>query len=143
MDVNTDCDCSSTTDPGKGLSSSLGLDITLAWMASKPSTLAHSSLPSPLQICLCPQDMNHCLFLPHPTIYLLTIIVPAWTDRSLAQLSWLVGFSLQLNLTLCWTDPPRGVSPRASKSSVVGSGSVQAWLLMLVNSVQAPGHSCL
>lgn len=88
MDVNTDCDCRRTTNPGKGLSSSPGLGITNALDgASKPPTLARSSLPSPLQICLCPQDMNHSVSfsLPYPAKYLLTIIVPA-LDRHVGLL---------------------------------------------------------
>lgn len=40
------------------------LDITISPMASRSSTSAHSSPPSPLQNCLSPKDMNHSVFLP-------------------------------------------------------------------------------
>ena len=49
------------------------------WVASRPLPLTHSSLPSLLQICLYPKDMNHSVSLtPHHT--LLTMTEPVHAD---------------------------------------------------------------
>lgn len=80
MDINIGFDsvmAIMNTDFGFG--SSPGPDITIVPGHNQANPSAQFSLLSPLQIWLCPQDMNHsvCLFLTHTTpMHLLIIIMP-------------------------------------------------------------------
>ncbi|KAL6035859.1 hypothetical protein STEG23_034843 [Scotinomys teguina] len=69
VDSYTDPGCGGTMDPDTALGGSLDLDVTLAWVTSRPPTSAYSSSPSFLPLFLFPQHMNHPASLSLPFLH--------------------------------------------------------------------------